>query len=107
MSTTRPAQSVVAGEGVHPTEPDDWIQRVGANGDRPAFMALFDHFAPRMKAYLLQSGMIEGDADDVAQETLLAVWRTAGQFDPETDDAATWIFKLARNLRSCEKPSNR
>ncbi len=35
----------------------------------------------------------------MAQETMLAVWRKAALFDPESAGAAAWIFTIARNLR--------
>lgn len=70
-----------------------------AREDRAAFATLFTHFAPRVKAFLMRSGASETVADEVAQETLLAVWRKAAQFDPQTTGAAAWIFTIARNLR--------
>ena len=75
------------------------ILAVAAERDRAAFAALFGHFAPRVKRYLLGLGAGVGLAEDLAQETLLAVWRKAEQFDPAKAEAATWIFTIARNLR--------
>ena len=72
---------------------------VARTRDRAAFTALFDHFAPRIKAYLLRAGADEALADELAQEALLAVWRKADSFDPTRATAATWIFTIARNLR--------
>ena len=40
-----------------------------------------------------------GLAEDLAQETMLAVWRRADSFDPALAGVATWIFTIARNLR--------
>ena len=70
-----------------------------ARSDRQAFEQLFRHFAPRVKAYILRGGAEPGLAEEVAQETLLAVWRKASGFDPAKAGAATWIFTIARNLR--------
>jgi RNA polymerase sigma-70 factor (ECF subfamily) len=75
------------------------IVAVARASDREAFTALFGHFAPRVKAYLLRSGSGEALADELAQETLLSVWRKAASFDPSRATAATWIFTIARNLR--------
>lgn len=77
----------------------DAIVAVARTRDRAAFTALFDHFAPRIKAYLLRAGSDEALADELAQEALLTVWRKAGSFDPARASAATWIFTIARNLR--------
>jgi RNA polymerase sigma-70 factor (ECF subfamily) len=75
------------------------VVAVGRTGDRAAFKHLFDHFAPRVKSYLMRLGAPNPLAEDLAQEAMLAVWRKAMQFDPEKASAATWIFTIARNLR--------
>jgi len=75
------------------------IGRVAAHGDRGAFKLLFEHFAPRVKGFLVKSGMTADAAEEIAQTTLLTVWRKAAQFDPASAGAAAWIFTIARNLR--------
>jgi RNA polymerase sigma-70 factor (ECF subfamily) len=75
------------------------IEAVALRRDRAAFAALFAHFAPRVKAYLLRLGASPATADDLAQETLLLVWRKAAYFDRDKASAATWVFTIARNLR--------
>jgi RNA polymerase sigma-70 factor (ECF subfamily) len=75
------------------------LGRVAADRDRAAFAALFAHFAPRVKAYLLRLGAPPALAEDLAQETLLNLWRKAHLFDPAKASAATWLFTIARNLR--------
>jgi RNA polymerase sigma-70 factor (ECF subfamily) len=79
----------------------EWAELIGrvAEGDREAFRALFEHFAPRVKGLMLKAGASSGDAEEIAQETLLAVWRKAAQFDPVSAGASAWIFTIARNLR--------
>jgi RNA polymerase sigma-70 factor (ECF subfamily) len=80
-------------------EYDRLIQAVARDRDRDAFAALFDHFAPRLKAYLMRAGAAPAAADDFAQDAMLTVWRKAEQFDPSRARAATWIFTIARNRR--------
>lgn len=75
------------------------LGRVAATRDRAAFAALFAHFAPRVKAYLLRLGAPPALAEDLAQEALLSLWRKAHLFDPAKASAATWLFTIARNLR--------
>lgn len=75
------------------------IQAVAERGDRAAFASLFDHFAPLVKTFMRRSGLAEASADELAQETLLLVWRKASLFDPSTAGATAWIFTIARNLR--------
>jgi len=76
------------------------IVAVARHRDRSAFAALFEHFAPRLKAYLVRAGADEAQADELAQEALLTLWRKADTFDPTRATAATWIFTIARNLRT-------
>ena len=45
------------------------------------------------------SGVSEATAEELAQETMLVVWRKAALFDPASSGAAAWIFTIARNLR--------
>ena len=75
------------------------IASVAACSDRQAFSSLFRHFAPRIKTLLMRSGAPAATAEELAQETMLMVWRKASQFDPEKAGAATWIYTIARNLR--------
>jgi RNA polymerase sigma factor (sigma-70 family) len=77
----------------------DLIGRIAAHGDRDAFRLLFEHFAPRVKGLMLKAGASGEEADEIAQDTLLAVWRKAAQFDPASAGAPAWIFTIARNLR--------
>jgi RNA polymerase sigma-70 factor, ECF subfamily len=65
--------------------------------DRAAFAALFDHFAPRLKGFIMRSGSSAAQAEDIVQEVLLTVWRKADQFDPERAQVSAWIYQIARN----------
>lgn len=78
---------------------DALIVAVAASRDRTAFATLFGHFAPRVKAWLMRQGTNAAQAEDLAQEVLLTVWRKAALFDPAKASASTWIFTIARNLR--------
>lgn len=79
----------------------EWATLIGrvAEGDREAFGRLFEHFAPRVKGLMQKAGASSDQAEEIAQETLLAVWRKAAQFDPVSSGAAAWIYTIARNLR--------
>lgn len=80
----------------------DWtaqIQAIAERQDKAAFSRLFDHFAPRVKGFMRRSGMDEAQAEELAQETLLRVWRKAESFDARSGSAPGWIFTIARNLR--------
>ena len=75
------------------------LRAVAVAGDRQAFAVLFRHFAPRVKSYLMRGGSPEGLAEELAQETMISVWRKASLFDPRHAGVSTWIFTIARNLR--------
>jgi RNA polymerase sigma-70 factor (ECF subfamily) len=75
------------------------IEAIASHHDREAFGTLFDHFAPRIKSFLMLGGTPAGTAEDLAQEALLMIWRKAGQFDRTRAGASAWVFAIARNLR--------
>lgn len=77
----------------------DLLQRIAQRGDAEAFSSLFQAYAPRVKSYMLRHGADAATAEELAQETLLAVWRKAGLYSGDKGSAATWIFTIARNLR--------
>ena len=78
---------------------DRLIEAVAVRRDREAFVQLFEHFAPRLKAWLMKSGVSSTAAEDFAQDAMLSVWRKADLFDARKARAATWIFTIARNRR--------
>jgi RNA polymerase sigma-70 factor (ECF subfamily) len=92
---------IVVTGGKDLSEPD-WsgcIVAVARTQDKTRFALLFDHFAPRLKGFFLRLGVPAAMAEDLAQDTMLTVWRKAAMFDPARASAATWIFTIARNLR--------
>lgn len=91
-SATKPSQS----QAVHFAH---LARRVADNQEKAAFTELFDHFAPRLKAYLLRLGAHSGQAEELVQEVMITLWRKAGLFDPAKSSLATWMFRIARNRR--------
>lgn len=79
--------------------PEALIARIAQNRDRTAYAALFKHFAPRLKAFVMGQNMTAAEAEDLVQDVLLTVWRKAEMFDPAKATASTWIYTIARNLR--------
>ena len=85
-----------------PSRQDDFsamLVRVASFRDRTAFAVVFDHFAPRVKSFMMRKGANAELAEDLVQETMIAVWSKAALFVPERGSASTWIFTIARNLR--------
>ncbi len=79
---------------------DDLLVAVGHSRNRDAFIRLFEHFAPRIKSFLMKGGLAEDMADELAQETMLTVWQKAAGYNPRKAAAGTWIFTIARNKRT-------
>jgi RNA polymerase sigma factor (sigma-70 family) len=79
--------------------PDELLVAIARDRDRTAFGLLFGCMAPRIKAYLLRSGVGSSQADELVQEVMLMVWHRADTFDPARAMASTWIFTIARNKR--------
>ena len=80
----------------------DWVAlmaRVRDHQDRTAFAALFRHFAPRVKSFLMKSGADATLAEECAQDVMASLWQKAHLFDPSRASVATWIFTIARNRR--------
>ena len=75
------------------------IKKVETLKDTSAFEELFNHFAPRVKAFLMKSGADSQMAEECSQEVMATVWRKAHLFDPSRASASTWIFTIARNKK--------
>lgn len=82
-----------------PAEFAAMVANVASNQDRAAFACLFDHFAPRLNAYLVRMGTDAGMAEEIAQDTLATLWRKAALFDPAKSSVSTWLYRIARNRR--------
>ena len=82
-------------------EPDYnlFLNMIAENGDRQAFVKVYEHFAPRVKGFLMRGGASPEEADDLAQDTMVKVLRKAKLFDSSKASASTWIFTIARNAR--------
>lgn len=99
--TARPPLPAAAGpvKSADHTTYEDLLVAVGKTRNRDAFIRLFEHFAPRIKSFLMRGGLTQEMADELSQETMLAVWQKAGSFNPDRASASTWIFTIARNKR--------
>jgi len=75
------------------------LVKIGKDKDKQAFITLFNHFAPRIKSFLIKAGLNNETADELAQETMLTLWNKAQSYDPKQAAASTWIFTIARNKR--------
>jgi RNA polymerase sigma-70 factor (ECF subfamily) len=74
-----------------------WMLAVRDTRDKAAFAALFDHFAPRLKGFIMRSGTGSGQAEEIVQDVMLTVWRKSAMFDPQRAQVSGWIYQIARN----------
>jgi RNA polymerase sigma-70 factor (ECF subfamily) len=65
--------------------------------DETAVEALYARYAGPLYSLAYQVTGAERFAQDVVQETFVAVWRDAGRFDPTRGAVAPWLFSLARH----------
>jgi RNA polymerase sigma factor (sigma-70 family) len=82
---------------------DEWselLTKVGDVQDKDAFSQLFQHFAPLIKGFLMKGAPFGYEqAEELAQEAMIKVWRKASSFDEKKSAASTWIYTIARNCR--------
>jgi RNA polymerase sigma-70 factor (ECF subfamily) len=72
---------------------------VARHRDKAAYGRLFQYFAPRIIGFMERSGVGRTDAEEIAQDAMVTVWRRAELYDPAQAAVSTWIFTIARNLR--------
>jgi RNA polymerase sigma-70 factor (ECF subfamily) len=77
----------------------DLLTRIAEQRDRAAFASLFDAYAPRVKSFMMRKGASSEQAEDLVQETMIAVWSKAQMYVADRGSVTTWIFTIARNLR--------
>jgi RNA polymerase sigma-70 factor (ECF subfamily) len=66
-----------------------------AQGDESAFRAVYDRAAGQVLGTVRRILRDPAQSEEVMQEVLLEVWRTAARFDPAAGSAAGWIMMLA------------
>jgi len=75
------------------------VKSVAEHRDREAFSLLFDHFVPRLEAYLQRLGSDRAMAEEISQDVMMTLWRKAQLFDPQKSSVTTWLYRIARNRR--------
>src|SRR5215831_5475515 len=66
-----------------------------ARGDQAAFEAVYDRLAGPVYGLIRRVLRDPAQSEEVTQEVLLEVWRTATRFDPAVGGAATWVLTIA------------
>jgi len=77
-------------------DPDlaDLLARV-ARGDHQAFEVVYGELAGPVYGVVRQVLRDPAQSEEIAQEVLLEIWRTASRFDPERGSAAAWSLTIA------------
>ena len=72
----------------------DLLARV-ARGDQAAFEAVYDGVAPAVFGLVRRVVRDPAQSEEVTQDVLLEVWRTASRFEAAKGSATTWVMTLA------------
>jgi RNA polymerase sigma-70 factor, ECF subfamily len=83
-----------------------------ARGDQEAYAAVYDAVAGQVLGVVRAVVRDPAQSEEVAQEVLLDVWRSASRFDPDRGSAAAWVMTLAHRravdrVRSEQKAAER
>lgn len=91
--TRQPAHDPGRGRG-HEDDLGLLMARV-ARGDKTAFEAVYDRLAGPVYGLVMEVLRDPAQSEEVAQEALLEVWRTATRFDAGKGGAVTWAMTIA------------
>lgn len=83
----------VPSEGVDRPDADELLRRV-ARGDEAAFASLYDAVAGRVLGLARRVVRDPALAEEVTQEVMVEVWRTASRFEPGRGSASAWILTM-------------
>ena len=73
-----------------------WMERV-KTGDESAFRHLIEAHQHRIIGTIAKMLGDESDAEDIAQQVFIRVWKSAPRWQP-TAKVTTWLYKITRNL---------
>jgi RNA polymerase sigma factor (sigma-70 family) len=79
-------------------ETDETLMRRYAGGDRAAARVLTLRYAPRVLALARRMLGDAAEAEDVAQEAMLRLWRVAPDWWAGEAAPATWLYRVTGNL---------
>jgi RNA polymerase sigma-70 factor, ECF subfamily len=73
----------------------DRLLSLVARDDKSAFEALYARLAGPAYGVIRKVLRDPAQSEEVTQEVLLEVWRTAARFDPSRGSATTWVLTIA------------
>ena len=107
----RPPGGGQVGAGQRADEMGALLARV-ARGDLDAYAAVYDRTVGQVLGLVLAIVRDPSASEEVAQEVLLDIWRSASRFDAGLGSAAAWVMTLAHRravdrVRSEQKATER
>ena len=77
---------------------DDALLQLYANGDQAAARQLTLRLAPRAFKQAYRMLGVQADAEDVAQEAMMRVWKIAPEWRSGDAKVMTWLYRVVANL---------
>lgn len=74
---------------------DEELLLAVARGDQDAFASLYDSVGPLVHGVVRRVVRDPAQSEEVTQEVMVEVWRTAVRFDPDRGSARTWMLTMA------------
>ena len=78
--------------------PDEALLVLYANGDAAAAKALVMRLTPRVLGYATRLLKDHAEAEDVAQEAMLRLWKIAPDWRQGEARVTTWLYRVVSNL---------
>lgn len=78
--------------------PDEALLVLYANGDADAARLLTQRLLPRVLGYAARLLSDRAEAEDVAQEAMLRLWRIAADWRQGEAQVSTWLYRVVGNL---------
>ncbi len=102
----------VSGADAGTRESAEQMLALVARGDQDAFERLYDRIAGSVLGVVRRVLRDPAQSEEVTQEVLTEVWRTAARFDPEKGGASTWVLTMAHRraidrVRSAQASTDR
>jgi RNA polymerase sigma-70 factor, ECF subfamily len=98
-------------EDAAPETTEQLLALVG-RGDQAAFERLYDRIAGSVMGVVTRVLRDPAQSEEVTQEVLTEIWRTAARFDPDKGGASTWVLTMAHRravdrVRSAQSATDR
>lgn len=78
--------------------PDEALMVLYANGDPDAARLLAKRLLPRILGYATRLLTDRAEAEDMAQEAMLRLWKIAPEWRQDEAKVSTWVYRVVTNL---------